>query len=185
MVTIRNYQERDEEAVKCICLGSSFGERMDEKIRDAIVEVYCRYYIEHEPENCFVAVDGADEPKGYILCAERYDVWKQVFFESYVDGSQNPAVPMMAQGTMSAMQPYAQEYPAHLHIDLLPECQGQGVGTKLVEMLTGHLRRRGAAGLMLNVANDNERAIRFYGKCGFCVLGHTGQETAYGMRLLP
>lgn len=100
-----------------------------------------------------------------------------------MDLSKNPVVPMMAQGTLAAMQPYAQDYPAHLHIDLLPECQGQGVGTALIETLIGHLREKKVAGLMLNVGNDNESAIRFYEKCGFALLGRGERETAYGMRL--
>lgn len=62
------------------------------------------------------------------------------------------------------MWPYAEDYPAHLHIDLLPECQHQGIGSRLIKTLADHLRRQRIKGLMLNVANDNKNALRFYEK---------------------
>lgn len=72
-MTIRKYQKRDAQAAARICLGTFSGEWMNqEAFREALIEVYCRYYIEREPGNCFVAVDEADIPKGYLLCAEKF-----------------------------------------------------------------------------------------------------------------
>ena len=43
-------------------------------------------------------------------------------------------------------QPFGDEYPAHLHIDLLPETQGQGLGRRLIETLVDALQERACPG---------------------------------------
>jgi ribosomal protein S18 acetylase RimI-like enzyme len=58
-------------------------------------------------------------------------------------------------------------YPAHLHIDILPEGQGQGWGRKLIETLTGRMRELGVSAVHLGVAPTNHRAIAFYEAVGF------------------
>lgn len=58
-------------------------------------------------------------------------------------------------------------YPAHLHIDLLPRAQGQGLGRVLITTLADALRDRGVPGLHLGVAAENAGAIAFYGRVGF------------------
>jgi len=62
------------------------------------------------------------------------------------------------------------EYPAHLHIDLLPRTQGHGYGRTLIEQLCAELAARGAAGVHLGVGTDNANAIRFYEHLGFLTL---------------
>ena len=49
-------------------------------------------------------------------------------------------------GGSPVAEPYAAEYPAHLHIDLLPELQGQGWGRRLIDTLVAALRERGVRG---------------------------------------
>lgn len=58
-------------------------------------------------------------------------------------------------------------WPAHLHIDLLPEWQGRGYGRKLMRTLLAALAERGvpAVHLVMTVANKPARA--FYGRMGF------------------
>ncbi len=63
--------------------------------------------------------------------------------------------------------PYWLEYPAHLHIDILPEGQGQGWGRKLIETLTGRMREIGVSAVHLGVSPVNHRAIAFYEAVGF------------------
>jgi len=58
-------------------------------------------------------------------------------------------------------------FPSHMHIDLLPEAQGQGWGGKMVGTLLAALAEMGSPGVHLGVAADNRRAIRFYEKLGF------------------
>ncbi len=64
-------------------------------------------------------------------------------------------------------EPYGDAYPAHLHIDLLPELQGQGWGRRLIEILIERLRERGVPGLHLAASTDNAGALAFYPRVGF------------------
>lgn len=58
-------------------------------------------------------------------------------------------------------------YPAHLHINLLPHLQGQGLGQRLIDTLSAALTAAGARGLHLGVSEANIRAQRFYDIYGF------------------
>jgi GNAT superfamily N-acetyltransferase len=66
--------------------------------------------------------------------------------------------------------PWLAAYPAHLHIDLLPEIQGRGAGRLLMDTLNAELLRRGVPGVHLGVNAENSGAIAFYRKMGFSVL---------------
>ena len=72
-------------------------------------------------------------------------------------------------------QSWLADYPAHLHIDLLPEAQGRGLGRRLMETLCAELSRQAVPGIHLGVSQNNTRAIAFYQKTGFSVL-HTGNQ---------
>ena len=74
------------------------------------------------------------------------------------------------------------DYPAHLHIDILPEFQGKGYGRTLMTTFLGRLRDQGVKGVHLNMAKYNVRAGLFYQKMGFQRLpvvldgGESGEE---------
>ncbi|MCL2244335.1 MAG: GNAT family N-acetyltransferase [Treponema sp.] len=70
-------------------------------------------------------------------------------------------------------------YPAHLHIDLLPCLQGKGMGSKLMNTLFVELKKRGIPGIHLGVGSSNTDAIEFYKKLGFSVL----QEQTWGFTM--
>lgn len=57
--------------------------------------------------------------------------------------------------------------PAHLHINLLPRLQGQGVGQALIATLLAALGRAGARRVHLGCDTANHRALRFYDIYGF------------------
>ncbi|SDC58485.1 Acetyltransferase (GNAT) family protein [Sanguibacter gelidistatuariae] len=58
-------------------------------------------------------------------------------------------------------------FPAHLHIDLLPQAQGGGNGRRLMDVLLHALRERGVPGVHLGVGAGNPRARAFYLALGF------------------
>lgn len=60
-----------------------------------------------------------------------------------------------------------EEYPAHLHIDILPAFQSKGLGAKMIERLEEELRGKGVRGVHLVMAAGNEGAERFYKRQGF------------------
>ena len=63
------------------------------------------------------------------------------------------------------------EYPAHLHIDILPEWQGRGLGGRLMAAFLDLLRARGCPGLFLETSDRNLKALPFYRKLGFEAVG--------------
>lgn len=55
-------------------------------------------------------------------------------------------------------------FPAHMHLNLLPRAQGQGLGRTLLAAWCDSLR---PAGLHVGVNPDNGGALAFWGRCGF------------------
>jgi ribosomal protein S18 acetylase RimI-like enzyme len=78
--------------------------------------------------------------------------------------------------------PWINEYPAHLHIDLLPDAQGKGWGRALINALREALRNRKIPGLHLGVGGSNTGAIAFYKKMGFAVLAEHPWGLTMGCR---
>jgi GNAT superfamily N-acetyltransferase len=58
-------------------------------------------------------------------------------------------------------------YPAHLHLNLLPGAQGQGVGLMLLKAWLELASKRGAAGVHVGVNRANLRALRFWSQNNF------------------
>ena len=77
----------------------------------------------------------------------------------------------------------AELYPAHLHIDLLPRAQGQGMGRKIMTVFLEKLRTLEIPGVHLGVGKKNPNAIMFYEHLGFQKLEEHEFSILYGMRL--
>jgi GNAT superfamily N-acetyltransferase len=73
-------------------------------------------------------------------------------------------------------------YPAHLHLNLLPGAQGQGVGSMLLKAWLELASKRGATAVHVGVNRTNRRALRFRSQNGFKDLnpeGRTGSRTVW------
>ena len=75
------------------------------------------------------------------------------------------------------------EFPAHLHIDLVERARGQGMGRTLVEHLLADLRSRGIHGVHLDVAADNPNGQGFYHHLGFHEVHSRPGSVLMGLRL--
>lgn len=60
-----------------------------------------------------------------------------------------------------------QQYPAHLHIDILPSHQSHGWGERMIGRLLQELEAADIPGVHLGMVADNRRAGRFYDRVGF------------------
>lgn len=158
-------------------------------------EVYVGAYLALEPDLAFVLDDG-DGPVGYVLGArdtiafeadcerawwpplrERYPLG------SFREGGNDARLVGQIQSPGATDPAVVAEYPAHLHVDLLPAAQGGGNGRRLLEALFDALRDRGVPGVHLGVATANTNAIGFYAHIGFTELsGNEGGKTL-GLRL--
>ena len=180
---IRKYETKDFDNVRYTCLNS------DEPISDSnlaefILHTFCDYYIEREPENCFV-LDDDGRAVGYIFCAEDYDSYKEIFDKDYLPLNENLGDDLYKWACESTIlqNKYKADYPAHLHIDLLPPYQRQGWGGKLLEALFDHLKAKGVKGVMLTAGTENIKGGNFYKKYGFEILEILDTDVAFGMKL--
>jgi ribosomal protein S18 acetylase RimI-like enzyme len=161
---------------------------------DLLGAVWVGSYLALEPDLAFVGVD-PDGVVGYVLgaadtvafeaaCAQRW--WpdlRQRYPEPPASGDLTPDEELHKWIHHPPPTPadVLAEYPAHLHIDLLPRAQGRGLGRRLLDTLLDALRRRGVGGVHLGVDAANSRAIGFYEHLGFVRLASDGD--LYGLRL--
>lgn len=172
MISIRKYQQKDKDNLRKICLETSSYPIDTEEQRKFLFLLYNDYYSEVEPENCFVAADENDEAVGYIICAENFKEYSRVFTKFYLPEIKELGTSyyLTALAEMTGHRAFSKKYPAHLHIDILPGCQGQGVGTELIIALKRHLKSKGINSIMLSCGANNTGAIKFYKKNNFNII---------------
>lgn len=186
MLEIRLYQPSDEAAVRRICLltgdnGGDASARYPDA--DLLSDIFAIPYTFLDPQLCFVAVDGGTgHVVGYIVGtadSERFvrrlrEQWLPRVRDRHQAPPEEPDWGRDPQGAMawalhhpSADPRVVAEYPAHLHIDLLPEGQGRGGGRALMETFLAAAREHGAGGVHLYVGSANTNAQAFYARLGF------------------
>ncbi|MBR2867903.1 MAG: GNAT family N-acetyltransferase [Clostridia bacterium] len=184
MVSVRKYDPKDYENVQFACLNSEGPATDPEQTQRFVLITFCNYYIEKEPENCFV-LDDDGRAVGYVICAENYDKFKPVFDAEYLTQTLDmpPHRYEWASTSTVLQEKYKEEYPAHLHIYILPEYHRKGYGGQLINALFDHLRSKGVKGVMLTVGERNSTGIGFYKKYGFEFIEQWKDDVAFGMKL--
>ncbi|MCM1289353.1 MAG: GNAT family N-acetyltransferase [Corallococcus sp.] len=187
MITVRPYQKKDFRYVQDICFATSWLKDKPNQTNRAIVcAMYCDYYLDNEPEYCFVAVDENDVPVGYVLCAVELDAYRDELTENYL-----PVVRKLSSSDYFRFNAeikleqrfIRQGYTAHLHVDILEDYQRQGVGTKLLETLQDKLKQNFVEGVYLVCGLKNEAARSFYEKRGFTDIDYFTGCVVYGKKL--
>ena len=184
MAVIRPYEPKDKENVRNVCLATGPANAYEPKERIFLLACFCDYYIENEPEHCFVVENAAGEAAGYIFCAENYKSYRRVFKKEYVKRAEAAGLikGIYALFTGVPLWFFAQKYPAHLHIDILPELQRQGAGTALMNALFEKLKAGNVPGVMLVCGANNQKGRGFYNKYGFHKLVECFGFVAMGVR---
>lgn len=181
---LRPYHPDDRAALADICLrtGDDGGDATHLLREPALLPtVYLHPFLELAPDLATVlTID--DDPVGYVVgvadtlafeaeCERR---WWPAARERYpLDPgapSRDAALLRLVHEPEHTPADLARRYPAHLHVDLLPEAQGRGGGRRLLEHLFDQLRARGVPGVHLGVAAANTGARSFYARLGFTVL---------------
>ena len=72
---------------------------------------------------------------------------------------------------VNSYAPFINQYDAHLHMDVKPGYQHQGIGTMMLKHLLNHLKNKGCKGVMLSVSKRNINANNFYEKNGMKIIG--------------
>lgn len=139
---------------------------------------WCLDYLWHDTENCFSAVElDTGRVVGYILgtldSSAQAARFKQTMIPKIRTYWQD-----MPRRTIHDWRFYAfvrwfdrevftqlySHYPAHLHINLLPEHQRRGIGERLLGAYEDNLRDKQVPGYHLGVGADNQVGIGFYNK---------------------
>lgn len=144
---------------------------------DLVGHIYAGPYLQHHPDLARVVVDDLGV-SGYVLgCPDTraFERWAEAEWwaplrAQYPVGSGSivdAEMIGMLHAAPTSPEQVVTAYPAHLHIDLLPRTQGQGLGRTLIEWLCAELADRGIPGVHLGVGSDNGNAIAFYEHLGF------------------
>lgn len=155
--------------------------------------VYVGPYLAFEPAHAFVLRDG-DAVVGYSLGA--FDTgafearcethWWPPLRAMYPHERERPTRDARLVDAIHAPRPTPRDlletYPSHLHIDLLPQAQGQGRGRAMLEAVLDSLWVAGSPGIHLGVGAANRRAIGFYEHLGFETLHTLPDELLMGRR---
>ncbi|GHA11189.1 acetyltransferase [Streptomyces tauricus] len=201
---IRPYRHADRAAVADVCVrtalegGDSRERYPDEELMPSI---FAAPYCHLEPELAFVLDDGSGRAVGYVLGAadtERFvknfrTTWIPRVAHRYPEPTAEPRAPSeemirLLHTPERMILPDLAAYPAHLHIDILPDWQRRGFGRGLMKTFLAALDDRGVPAVHLGMVSANVSARAFYDRLGFHEIpvpdpGHLtylGRSTAAG-----
>ncbi|WP_165989390.1 GNAT family N-acetyltransferase [Streptomyces sp. YIM 98790] len=199
---VRPYRPADRGALEDICIRTGHvGRDARPHYRDpgVLPALFAAPYAELDPSLVFVA-DNGERVIGYIVGTADSTAFFRRLREEWLPlvaaRFPQPGLPTTdLDGHMRDLLHHAErmlpadlvgDYPAHLHIDLLPEGQGRGLGRKLMESYLDALRARRVPGVHLGMSPENTGARAFYDRLGFTELRapDPSAPTVYlGMRL--
>jgi GNAT superfamily N-acetyltransferase len=184
---IRKYREKDRKAIRDISVKTSFlGNPIEFFVNDKelIADVLTRFYTDYEPESCFVAIlEG--EVIGYITGATnvrrmrsifRYRIMpavmkrglgKKVFMNRNTLKYFFPTFISFLKGEFSTPD-FSVEYPATLHVNVVEDYRGIGIGRRLIREYLDYLEQFGISGV--HFRTKSEKAKVFFQKLGFNIL---------------
>lgn len=197
MVIIRKAKKSDIKDIVHVCYKTGYmgedciGHFSDEKLFGYL---FSQYYPQHEPEHSFVADDNG-RVVGYILGSPDTDLQGKRFMAKmvpkiilrmflYTSMRYNKDFRMFLKEAAVGItylklpknpknmphEKINQNFPAHLHIDILEEYQRQGIGGKLIHAYISHMRKLGVKGIHLGTSEKNKKAVPFYKKMGFKIV---------------
>ena len=191
-IQLRSYRPADEPAIIEITYKTGFkGEDLTGRgyCEDARLWylIFIGYYARYEPEHFFVAVESNSNKVVGFICGTPDTLNQEAIFRKHMvprikfrlfgftswryPRSFKKVLEMMrwvTVGTEDAENdPIIAQYPAHLHINILPGFQGQGIGSQLINRFEEHIATLGAKGIHLGTTNQNKKAVPFYHKMGF------------------
>jgi ribosomal protein S18 acetylase RimI-like enzyme len=184
-VVVRPYRPADRDGVRRVCFETGYmGAPIAWQWRDAesFADLFSSH-IDHEPGSASVAeLDG--RVVGYLLgCRDsttvanpapmmaRHLLRRGLLLRPGTAGVLWRSIGDVAVGLARGQRLDAEltdpRWPADLHINLLPEARGGGVGRRLLTTWLDRLRAEGVAGCHLGTWGENHGAIAFFESCGF------------------
>jgi ribosomal protein S18 acetylase RimI-like enzyme len=163
---------------------------------ESFADLFTSYYTDAEPQSALVVeLDGV--VAGYLLgCVDSTTAWNpaSIFGRHFIrrgiglrPGTAGMVWRSFGDVAVAAVRrrlpPVAfsdERWPAHLHIDLLPQVRGLGVGATLMRRWLDSLRAGGVPGCYLETLGENHGAVAFFESMGF--RRHGALSAAPGLR---
>lgn len=179
---LRAARPEDATAVAEVCLRTAAaGQDATGRFSDDRLwaDLYALPYLALEPDLAFVVADEDDRPVGYVVGTASTPHFARAFRERWLPlvADRYPEGPRADPGEAATVHTLhhpeegwhaaLEDYPAHLHVDLLPAAQGAGWGRALLTRFFAAVRDAGAPGVHLGVDPGNTRAVAFYEHLGF------------------
>jgi ribosomal protein S18 acetylase RimI-like enzyme len=180
--TVRPYRPEDRDALYDICVRTALDGGDSRQLYpdpELMPSIFAAPYAVLEPELAFVVDDG-ERAVGYVVgtadtaaFVKRFrNEWLPGLARRYPPPEREPVTPTEVMvGLMHLPErmllPDLEQYPAHLHIDLLPSHQRMGHGRELMDALFAALRSAGVARVHLGMVTANTAARAFYDRLGF------------------
>jgi ribosomal protein S18 acetylase RimI-like enzyme len=181
-VVIRPFQPTDRDAVYDVCLRTADAGQDATALYqhpELVGDIFAGPYAYLEPDFAYVLDDGG-RATGYVLGAPdttRFaDAMRAKWLPLVGAKHPEPAGPPRNRDEQMAyllhhpermVRPELADYPAHLHIDLLPGYQRAGHGRRLVLTLLAAMAAAGVPRLHLGMLTTNTQARAFYDRLGF------------------
>lgn len=210
---VRPYRPEDREAVRRIYADTAFfGEPVEAYFddRELFADLGINAYLDHFPDYVFVASE-ADNIVGYILGCPSGDSGIRAYTvaslprlllgvarKRYRLGQKTIAYALAnLQAVLHGelLEVRSALYPANLHVNVVAEARGRGLGASLLSTYLEKLRSENIAGVHLVTTELNQAAVRLFRRHGFELLAerpsrlwhrHLGRQLqllAFGLRL--
>lgn len=193
-IAIRKFKSEDREAVKKICLDTSFlGEPRDFFLNDdeILSNLLYIYYADYKPESCFVAVKD-EKIVGYLISAKDVKamdrifnlkilpriilrvIFKRLLFRRNARSFLFNVLKGFFKGDFSVPD-FSEDYPATFHVNIDAEYRGCKIGSKLIGLYLEYLKQNKIKGVHFGTMSEGAKV--FFSKLGFELLYQT--ETIY------
>jgi ribosomal protein S18 acetylase RimI-like enzyme len=195
---VRKFEEKDRSDLYHVCLATGDSGANAVHLynhKDMLGEIYVGPYLTFQPDLSFTLIQ--DGVAGYALAAldttsfenTLSEKWWPLILEKY-NGLSPENFNEREKNLFSYIQnpplrpkKFVDQYPSHLHIDLLEKAQGRGIGKAMMLIVLETLREKGSKGVHLGMGAQNSRAFTFYTKLGFTLLDKNDDEWTMGLNL--
>jgi len=182
-INVRAFTAADRAAVRSIAFETGFmGASVEWLWRDrsSFADMVTNYYLDREPESVLVAErDGAvvgyltgcvdsQRARGAVAAEIRRLLRRGALFKpGLARFLWRSAFDIVHDREALDDALWDPRWPSHLHINLLPEGRGQGLGRRLMNRWLERLTVARVPGVHLGTFAENHNALRFFESCGF------------------
>lgn len=189
---IRPYKPEDREAVRRLVISCAdtgiFPRCLHHRHQESLTDLLSRYYLDHEPESCWVVDSTSDGVVGYVFGCLSSELRRRVLFTRIVPSSLAKMllrgalftcpIPRLIWAGLSTWLRGRREkrtaqarFPGHLHVGLDPRYRRLGLGSRLVQCFLHRAQQCGVSGVHVSVVEGNAPAVAFFRGIGFQTIG--------------